>query len=364
VSQSTLTVRIVVDGAGRTGLTVLLSDPTGAYGVKRNDTDAAVVADATAMTEIGGGIYARTFTDPAPGLSYTGWVEYAYDGETYHASHTFTGPAADAAAAPARRWEAIIPYEYRGAFHTSRWRLQGVSTRSVAQNTGNGLLWLTMTRAGDTVTSELFKDDALNPVDKVASGAADVSGVDGTGDNAAHVVLAAANDSGLSGELWIHRYLADGMCPVQIALCTDEDLDALFDGIEDLAGYDPTYGMAEFIRVAGEDVLGRVAAMFGDSMGGHGATEAWFITDAGRMAPDLRRIANPAQLRQACAYRALEIGIGRDHQTAGSTAYSELRDHFGERFTRAMDSLSIAVTSGGPNAVATGASRWRRLSRA
>ncbi|TFG89000.1 MAG: hypothetical protein E4H18_01075, partial [Hyphomicrobiales bacterium] len=315
MSQSTLTVRIAIDGIGRIGLAVLLSDPTGAYGVKRNDTDAAVVADGTAMNEIGGGYYAHTFTDPAPGLSYTGWVEYTYEGETYHASHTFTGVASDAAAAPpARRWESIIPYESRGTFHTSRWRLLGVSTGSGAQNTGNGVLWLTMTRAGDTVTAELFKDDGLAPADKVASGTADVSGTDGTGDNAAHVVLAAANDSGLSGEFWIHRYLEDGTCPIQVALCTDEDLDALWDGIENLAGYDATCGMAEFIRIAGEDVLGRVATMLPNALGGYGATEAWFINDASRGCPDLRRIANPAQLRQACAYRALEIGIGRDHQ--------------------------------------------------
>ena len=38
---------------------IVLSDPTGAYGVKRNDTDAVVVADEAAFTNIGVGIYER-----------------------------------------------------------------------------------------------------------------------------------------------------------------------------------------------------------------------------------------------------------------------------------------------------------------
>jgi len=243
-----------------------------------------------------------------------------------------------------RKWESIICYEDRGeAFHTSRWRLAGVRTKAGAANSDDGVLWLRMTRAGETATAELFKAAALGAGDKVASGSADVSGCDGTAAGAAEVSLTAANDSGLSGSFWIHDYRADGVCPVQVALCTDDDLDALWDGIESLAGYEATAGCAEFIRLAGEDVLARVAAIFRDAVGGHGAAEAWFLTDAARSLPDLRRVANPAQLRLAAAHRALQIALGRGHRSGGETMYSRLRDYHAAEYERAMASLVLAV---------------------
>ena len=50
---------------------VTLSDSTGTFGVKRNDTDAVVVADGTAMTKVSTGVYRHTFTEPATDLTYT-----------------------------------------------------------------------------------------------------------------------------------------------------------------------------------------------------------------------------------------------------------------------------------------------------
>lgn len=64
--------------------TCKLSDPTGTYGVKRNDTDAVVVADGTDMTKISTGQYSHTFAEPATGLAYTAYVEVVYGGATYH----------------------------------------------------------------------------------------------------------------------------------------------------------------------------------------------------------------------------------------------------------------------------------------
>lgn len=61
-----------------------LSDPTGTYGVKRDDTDAVVVADGTAMTKVSTGTYEYSFTEPASGLSYTAYVEFVYGGQTYY----------------------------------------------------------------------------------------------------------------------------------------------------------------------------------------------------------------------------------------------------------------------------------------
>lgn len=66
-----------------------LSDPTGTYGVKRNDTDAVVVADGTAMTNPSTGVYEYSFTD-VEGVAYTAYVEIVYSGATYHFEVDFT----------------------------------------------------------------------------------------------------------------------------------------------------------------------------------------------------------------------------------------------------------------------------------
>lgn len=60
-----------------------LSDPTGTFGVKRNDTDAVVVADGTNMTNSSTGVYEYSFND-TEGVSYTAYVEIVYLGVTYH----------------------------------------------------------------------------------------------------------------------------------------------------------------------------------------------------------------------------------------------------------------------------------------
>lgn len=84
----TVTIRRTwkVDGVLTNVTTALLSDPTGTYGIKRNDTDATVVADATAMTNVSTGVYEYTFSATA-GLSYTAYVEFVYAGATYHLEH-------------------------------------------------------------------------------------------------------------------------------------------------------------------------------------------------------------------------------------------------------------------------------------
>ena len=156
------------------------------------------------------------------------------------------------------------------------------------------------------------------------------------------------NSSGLSGSFWIHQYNSDpaDAIPVQVALCSDEDLDGLWDGIEALPGYDATVGCAEFIRMATEDVLGKVSAIYKDVLEGHGSPEAWYIVDASRQYPDLRRIANPGQLRVACAHHALEIAVGRSHQMATNTMYSSQRDYHAQEYERAMAALTLTFKSG------------------
>jgi hypothetical protein len=72
-----------VDGVPVNVTSALLSDPTGTFGVKRNDTNATVVPDGTAMTLVSTGTYQYEFSDIV-GVNYTAYVEFVYDGATYH----------------------------------------------------------------------------------------------------------------------------------------------------------------------------------------------------------------------------------------------------------------------------------------
>lgn len=73
-----------VDGVLTDATSVVLQDPTGTYGIKRNDTDAAVVAAGTALTKQSTGTYRYTFTEPAEGVAYTAYVMVTYGGLTHY----------------------------------------------------------------------------------------------------------------------------------------------------------------------------------------------------------------------------------------------------------------------------------------
>jgi hypothetical protein len=85
----TVTIRRTwtVNGVLTDVTTALLSDPTGTYGLKRDDTGATVVADGTAMTKEATGTYTYEFTDLEDGVAYTAFVEFVYAGQTYHFEH-------------------------------------------------------------------------------------------------------------------------------------------------------------------------------------------------------------------------------------------------------------------------------------
>lgn len=72
-----------VEGVLTNVTTAKLSDPTGTYGIKRNDTDAVVVDDGTNMTNSSTGVYDYSFTDTVD-VAYTAYVEIVYDGSTYY----------------------------------------------------------------------------------------------------------------------------------------------------------------------------------------------------------------------------------------------------------------------------------------
>jgi len=266
----------------------------------------------------------------------------------------------------ARKWEQIIPYEDRSdELTTTNWRLSGLRTHADNLNSDSGILWLGATKSGDDVTCTLYKDQAVSSSVALAS-AVDVSGCDNTGDNDVTVTFAAANASGLSGTMQIRQYLADVTAvPVCVSMCVDEDMAALFGDLDNLSSWDDTDGMADVIRVAHGDVMARVMQTFMDELAGYGAQEAWFITDADRTYPDLRKIANPDQLRQACAYRALDIALRKDHLRADPTMYSEGATHWSEQYERAIGGIRLAFKSGsGDTAEESNSSATVRLKRA
>ena len=101
--MSTVSVKFKVGGVLTNVTSAKLSDAAAAYGIKRNDTGAVVVADNISMDHDGDGLYSYTFTDPANDLVYTAAFEFVYSGATYRSTRVFSGPvtAATPAAAPA-----------------------------------------------------------------------------------------------------------------------------------------------------------------------------------------------------------------------------------------------------------------------
>jgi hypothetical protein len=83
--MSTLTIRKTwnVDGAPANPDSVVLCDPTGAFGIRRDDTGAVIVAAGTPMTEAATGVFEYTVAGVDPGTTYTAWIEIVYGGETY-----------------------------------------------------------------------------------------------------------------------------------------------------------------------------------------------------------------------------------------------------------------------------------------
>ncbi len=73
----------VVENVLTNATSAKLSDPTGTFGIKRNDIDAVVVADGTDMTNSSTGVYEYSFDD-TDGVSYTAYIEIVYAGSTYH----------------------------------------------------------------------------------------------------------------------------------------------------------------------------------------------------------------------------------------------------------------------------------------
>src|SRR4051812_47182862 len=73
-----------------------LRDAAGAYGVKRLDTGAVVVAAGVDVPRVSTGVYEYVLTDPSAGLTYQYAITMVYLGETYVFERTIAAAADDA----------------------------------------------------------------------------------------------------------------------------------------------------------------------------------------------------------------------------------------------------------------------------
>jgi len=227
--------------------------------------------------------------------------------------------------------------ENRDRFRTSRWSLEGVSTKT-AGNLKAGRLWMTAQRAGDTVSVALYKDPLLADGAKVATGTANVSGIDSA---AAPCALTAANGSGLSGRFYFESYAADAAgVEVVVSLAADADLEIEAANLSALPAYDATVGMAAYCAAATEKVLLLLARMFPEELGGCAAPPRRFGSPAA--VPDFRRLVNPDQLKEAAVHWALMLAFGRSQELADDTAYSARRDYHDRMRRQALAAWRIA----------------------
>ena len=245
------------------------------------------------------------------------------------------------------RFEYPIVYEDRDAIHTGRWKLQGVNTREHDANTDRGWLWMETTDASNTVTVNLYKDIACAADDKVATGTADISGID---DAEVKCTLTEANSSGLSGEFYFLDYDDDTTAiGILATLCVDRDLELLCrrgvlrDFPSDV--YDPTYGMARWCAAATEKGLLMVSQLYQEELGGYGARETRHQSGAERDYPRYSVIAAPEQLRDAASHWALMLAHGACYGQSGDTADSVARDYHEEQKNAAVASWNLTFNT-------------------
>lgn len=94
MSNTTINFTFTVGNVPTDATSVVLRDAGNAFGVRRLDTLATVVPAGTAMTRVSTGVYAYTFADPEPNLTYHYWVEAVYGGATHRLEGTAAGGAA------------------------------------------------------------------------------------------------------------------------------------------------------------------------------------------------------------------------------------------------------------------------------
>lgn len=78
-----------IEGVPADVTSVSLSDPTGTYGLKREDTDAVVVAAGVSLSKTETGHYEYVLPSLAEGIWHTYWIAWTFGGETHHLEYHF-----------------------------------------------------------------------------------------------------------------------------------------------------------------------------------------------------------------------------------------------------------------------------------
>jgi len=94
----TISISHEIAGVLTDATSVELATADAAYGVKRNDTDAVVVASGVAMDHLDTGLYSHTFDDDDLDLTYTYSLKIVYGGVTSYTTGTIVGASTPSAA--------------------------------------------------------------------------------------------------------------------------------------------------------------------------------------------------------------------------------------------------------------------------
>lgn len=89
MSSKTISYALKVDGVLTNATTVKLSDPTGTFGVRRQDTQEAIVAEGVDFTHDSTGLYSYALTNLVAGVVYEYWIKRVYAGVTNRTERTF-----------------------------------------------------------------------------------------------------------------------------------------------------------------------------------------------------------------------------------------------------------------------------------
>jgi len=119
-------------------------------------------------------------------------------------------------------------------------------------------------------------------------------------------------------------------------LCDDKDVDALWDGIESLPGWDKKYGLAKLREEASIKVLRELHCICRRT---GPRRQSWHVNPD----EDLRRVANPDQLRTACAHWVLVFALGRKTNAEHDTMHRRLHEYHEAEYRRAMASVVLKV---------------------
>jgi hypothetical protein len=245
-------------------------------------------------------------------------------------------------------FKSIIVYEDRDEIRTSRWSLDGISTKDAGQTDG-GWLWYMPTLSGDNLTITLYAAPSGLAL-PIASGVSDISTVD---DAPIEITLAEQASSGVTGSVWVHSFTSAPTLrvPILTTLVMDADIDlhyARSDETHMSDVYDSTVGYAAYCADATAVMLRKAASLFVEQMGGYGAEEDHNLTGPDRLYPIWSSIVAPEQMKDAATYYACWKAFMAADESDGedSMLYRKALD-CKDAFDQEMASLSLVFDTDG-----------------